>query len=140
MLRLLMKRIVMASFLAIMVAASSTPSASASSSYTLTIVRLECIIKQDSLINGSDEPRIIVDGITLYMGSGFSNGTTKGVGIALTVGSSPTVDVWETDPSPDPDDFIGSFTVTSSTAVGKGVLSKIVGNSNGKYKVFYEVK
>ena len=138
MLRLLMKRIFMASFLAIMVAAASTPTASAST-YTLTIVRLECIIKQDSLINGSDEPRIIVDGITMYMGSGFSNGTTKGVGVALTVGSSPTVDVWETDPSPDPDDFIGSFTVTSSTAVGKGVLSKIVGNSNGKYKVFYEV-
>ena len=138
MFRLLMKRIFMASFLAIMVAAASTPTASAST-YTLTIVRLECIIKQDSLINGSDEPRIIVDGITMYMGSGFSNGTTKGVGVALTVGSSPTVDVWETDPSPDPDDFIGSFTVTSSTAVGKGVLSKIVGNSNGKYKVFYEV-
>lgn len=139
MLRLLMKRIVMASFLAIMVAASSTPSASASSTYTLTIVSLECIIKQDSLINGSDEPRIIVDGITLYMSSGFSNGTTKGVGIALTVGSSPTVDVWETDPSPDPDDFIGSFTITSSTDVGKGVLSKVVGNNKGKYKVFYEV-
>ncbi len=134
----LFKRIMIASLMALSIAASSTPTASATT-YTFTIVRLECIIKQDSIFNGSDEPRIIVDGITIFLGNNFSNGTVQGIGTSLTVGSQPSIDVWETDPSPDPDDFIGSFTVTSSTAVGQGVKSKIVGNSNGKYKVFYEV-
>ena len=134
------KRMLIAGMFALTLAAGITSPASATTSYTMTIVKLECIIKQDSVFNGKDEPRVEVNAMPVYTGSGFSNGTIKYVpNNGTTVYSSATISIWELDASPDPDDYIGYFTITSANVVGMGELTHILGGSSGKYKVTYRV-
>jgi hypothetical protein len=135
----MIKRFLTAGMLAIMLAAGATPHASAATSYTLTIVSIECITKQDSGANGKDEPKIKVDLVKVYKGDGFANGTSKSVNEARTMGTSAVIDLWEVDTSFwDSDDFMGQVTVFSTKA-GLGNQIAVFAGSGGLYEITYKI-
>lgn len=105
----------------------------------LTIVQIECIVKQDSIANGSDEPRAKIDGKNVYTGSGFQNGTTKQVNETRTIGYSGEIQLWELDSSSwDPDDLLGAFVVYAADA-GLGNQVRYVYGSGATYRITYKI-
>lgn len=132
--------LVFASIVALTLLVGTAPRASASTRYTITLLKLECIEKQDSWANGDDEPTLEVNAMPVYEGSGFEDGTLRDFSDRSTyVYDDFGLSIWERDEWPDRDDYVGDVDIESADVVGEGTKSVVIGNNNGKYRVYYRV-
>jgi hypothetical protein len=137
----LFRRLLVASLIALSVIAGSAPPASASITYTVTVMKVECIDRQDPWPSTNDEPRVTVNAMPIYSGSGYNDGTLRDIAdVDVTVYDEFTFSIWEEDPWPDPDDYIGYKEIISADVVGEGTKTATVGTTNGKYKIHYRLE
>jgi hypothetical protein len=134
------KKLGIAAMASVALAAGGAPRAEATTSYTVTVVKIECLIKQDSWVNGKDEPEVTVNAMPIWDGSGFEAGTVKYLPYNETIiYTDAGISMWELDNNPDPDDYLGYFNFTSADVVGQGNQTHNIGGPDGKYKVTYHV-
>ena len=135
------KRILIAGLVAIGLATTSAPPASATTAYTVTILKVECIDRQEPWPDTNDEPRVEVNAMPVYVGSGYDDGTLKNIkNVDVTVYTDFGISVWEEDIWPDYDDYIGDKTIISADVVGLGTKTATIGTTDGKYKIYYKVE
>ena len=106
------------------------------SKYRLELVKLHCTRKQDTV--GPDEPKIVVNGATIYgPGDIEKGGTVYLTGRSALFATSAQVQLYEVDSGPDDD--MGSTTVTGSADVGRGDLKREFHRTHSDYELTYRV-
>ncbi len=104
--------------------------------YRLELVKLHCSRKQDTV--GPDEPKIIVDGRTLYGPGDLGKGETVYLtGRSALFTGSAQVDLKEVDQSQDDD--LGSASISGASDAGQGDLKREFHRTNSDYELTYRV-
>jgi hypothetical protein len=130
-------RTLIAGLVALVVVVNAVPSAAAST-FHITLVQIECLDKEDSTINGADEPYIEINGSRVWSGSGFRDGDSENSLGTFLIGNTANVRLWEQDAAPDNDDLIGSVGVGASDA-GDGTKTVILTGAGGQYSLSFRV-
>lgn len=120
------------------VAASEQESRLYSGTYSIQLVSIICLKKDDAV--GKDEPIIRIGGITVWTGQNFATGSSASL---LTVPArsftnSVNLDLYEQDNWPSADDFLGRYTVQSTDA-GAGARTVTFSEHNALYEITYRV-
>ena len=107
-------------------------------SHSLHLISITCDNRDDTL--NRDKPYLKVNGNTIWSGQGFASGTSQSL-LSVAVqpfASSTDVELWEADAAPNPDDFLGRYTVRESEA-GAGPKTATFNQSGALYRVAYRV-
>ena len=107
-------------------------------SHSLHLVSITCDNKDDPL--NKDKPSLKVNGNTIWSGEGFASGTSQSLAsvAAQSFNTSTDMELWELDAAPNPDDFLGRYTVRASEA-GAGPKTATFSQSGALYRVVYRV-
>lgn len=135
-------QIVIAALIAGVLFTSST--AKASSTYTLTVTKIECVERQDPWPDMKDEIRLQFDAYPIYSGDHYEDGEVrniKDVPVPFDSGISD-FDFWlyEEDNLGDPDDLIGTKNIVVANVIDQGLKTATIGTTNGKYKITYKIE
>ncbi len=104
----------------------------------LHLISITCDNRDDTL--NRDKPSLRVNGNEVWSGQDFTSGTSRtlaSVG-AQSFSGSTDMELWEIDASPNPDDFLGRYTVRASEA-GAGPKTASFSQSGALYRVVYRV-
>ena len=104
--------------------------------YRLELVKLFCDRKQDTV--GRDEPKIVVNGVTVYgPGDIGKGGTVYLTGRSALFSSTAQVQLLEVDAGADDD--MGSTTIVGSADVNRGDLKREFHRTHSDYELTYRV-
>ncbi len=104
--------------------------------YRLELVELHCTRKQDTV--GSDEPKLLVDGVTVYgPGSVKKGGTVNLAGRSALFSKTAQVQLIEVDAGVDDD--MGTFTVNGAAQVDRGDQQGEFHRTHADYELTYRV-
>ena len=104
--------------------------------YRLQLLKLTCSRKQDTV--GRDEPKLVVDGKTVYGPGDIGRGGTLTLNRTALFTTSAQVQLLEVDAGSDDD--MGTVTVRGSAQVGQGVPTAEFHRTHADYSLTYEVE
>lgn len=104
--------------------------------YRLQLLKLTCSRKQDTV--GRDEPKLVVDGKTVYGPGDIGRGGTLTLNRTALFTTSAQVQLLEVDAGSDDD--MGTVTVRGSAQVGQGVQTAEFHRTHADYSLTYEVE
>jgi hypothetical protein len=107
-------------------------------SHSLHLISITCVNRDDPL--NQDKPSLKVNGNTVWSGQHFASGTSQTL---ISVAAQPfntttDMELWEIDAWPNPDDFLGSYTVRAAEA-GAGPKTATFSGDGALYQVSYRV-
>lgn len=104
--------------------------------FRLELVELHCTRKQDTI--GADEPKLLVDGVTVYgPGSVKKGGTINLAGRSAFLDKTAQVQLIEVDAGVDDD--MGTQTVNGASSVGRGDQQLEYHRTHADYELTYQV-
>jgi hypothetical protein len=129
--------------LAPMLLGGTTVRAVATTSYTLTILKIECVNRQDPYPDMKDEIRLQFDAMPIYSDDKYTDGEVrniKNVPVPFDSGIKD-FDFWlyEEDNLADYDDLIGKTNIVVANVIYQGNQTVTIGTTNGKYKITYMI-
>ena len=123
--------------LPLLTVATTPRPASAQSTRYVQLVSLTCIETEDSI--GADEPFVTVGGTTVWTGSLNDDQSVNLIGLpARPFNSQVTISLYDDDPWPDADDWLGTKTI-SSVEAGLGTLRLYFNENGALYQLNYYV-
>jgi hypothetical protein len=107
-------------------------------SRSLHLISITCVNRDDTL--NRDKPSLKVNGNTVWSGEGFASGTSQSLisVAAQPFNTSTDMELWEIDAWPNPDDFLGRYTVRAAEA-GAGPKTATFSDDGALYQVSYRV-
>lgn len=103
--------------------------------YRLQLTKLKCIRKQDTV--GRDDPKIIVDGRTVYGPGDIGKGETVSLNRTAFFNGTAQVQLVEVDAGSDDD--MGTVTVRGSAQVDQGAQKAEFHRTHADYELTYSV-
>jgi hypothetical protein len=107
-----------------------------SNRYRLDLVKLHCTHKQDAI--GPDDPKIIVDGVTIYGPGDLGKGESVNLAPRSALFTNSTqVQLIEVDAGADDD--MGTVTIVGSSSVNRGDQQREFHRTNADYELTFRV-
>jgi hypothetical protein len=102
---------------------------------TLKIQKLLCQVPEDNI---TDEAYLVVNGNKVWGQKDMSAGQSRAVNVQVNFANSVDIKLFDKDGPFDPDDYLGTITVTSALK-GKGEQKGTFTGEGAKYTLFYQV-